>query len=119
MERFAVRMKTVQENSDIGELHRIKVNRIMMPSKIIVPPDFSVAETLAVLRRHRLEAVPVIDGTGSLTGVVTLGQIDRMLAVLARQREGGRSDHDGKPEPMPLSRKGGRHAGQILDAAEG
>ena len=119
MERFAVRMKTGQEKSDIGDLHRIKVNRIMMPSKIIVPPDFSVAETLAVLRRHRLGAVPVVDGTGSLVGVVTLGQIDRLLAVLARQREGGRSDHGGKPEPMPLSRKGGRYVGEILDASEG
>jgi CBS domain-containing protein len=112
-------MKIGQEMSDIEELNRIKVSRIMMPSKIIVPPDFSVAETLAVLRRHRLGAVPVVDGTGSLMGVVTLGQIDRLLAVLARQGQGDRSDHDGKPEPMPLARKGGRHAGQILDAPEG
>lgn len=119
MERFAVRMKTVQENSDIGELHRIKVNRIMMPSKIIVPPDFSVAETLSVLHRHRLGAVPVVDGTGRLMGVVTLAQIDRLLAVLARQRESDRNDRERKPEPMPLSRQGGSHAGQILDAPKG
>jgi len=119
MERSAIRMETGQEKSGIGDLHRIKVRRIMMPSNVTVPPDFSVAETLSVLHRHRLGAVPVVDGTGRLMGVVTLAQIDRLLAVLARQRESDRNDRERKPEPMPLSRQGGSHAGQILDAPKG
>jgi hypothetical protein len=61
----------------------------------------------------------VVDGSGRTSGIVTLSQIDRLLAVMARQREGNRDDQSNATEPVSLSRKGGSHAGKILDAPGG
>ena len=97
----------------------IKVHRIMMPSHVTVPPDFSVAETLAVLQRHRLQAAAVVDGNGRMMGVVTLAQIDRMLAVLSRLRRMSAPDHGHRSNLQALPGKGESHVGKILDASEG
>ncbi len=64
-------------------LARIRVSRIMSHSPVVVPRSFSVAETGLLLRRHRVRAAAVVDETGRVLGIVTLAEIDRLIADLS------------------------------------
>ncbi len=48
--------------------------RDWMSTRVIsVPPGITFGEALQVMRRHRLRRVPVVDETGRLLGMVSLG----------------------------------------------
>ena len=62
-------------------LSKIKVASIMSSPAISVPPDFTVEETAAVLLRHRISGVPVVD-VGRIVGVITQAEVNRLLVAL-------------------------------------
>jgi len=62
-------------------LSKIKVASIMSSPAISVPPDFTVEETAAVLLRHRISGVPVVD-EGRIVGVITQAEVNRLLVTL-------------------------------------
>jgi acetoin utilization protein AcuB len=62
-------------------LSKIKVASIMSSPAISVPPDFTVEETAAVLLRHRISGVPVVE-EGRIVGVITQAEVNRLLVAL-------------------------------------
>ncbi len=47
---------------------------------VAVAPDTSVAETIAMLAAHRIGAVPVVDGGGTVRGIFSERDVVRLLA---------------------------------------
>ncbi|MEA2404053.1 MAG: hypothetical protein QOE08_700 [Thermoleophilaceae bacterium] len=47
------------------------VRQIMTEDPVTVAPDASVEEVVRTMRRHELPGLPVVDGNGSLRGIVT------------------------------------------------
>ncbi|MGQ7791305.1 CBS domain-containing protein [Faunimonas sp. B44] len=50
---------------------------VMTTDVITVPPDMTVREAADVLLRHRISAVPVVDSTGKLLGILSEGDLVR------------------------------------------
>lgn len=50
---------------------------VMTKDVITVPPDMTVREAADVLLRHRISAVPVVDSTGKLLGILSEGDLVR------------------------------------------
>ncbi len=71
---------------DIYELadliSRIKVKTIMTKDPVIVPYDYTVEETAALLFVHNISGVPVVDQTEKLAGVITKADIFHVLISL-------------------------------------
>lgn len=62
---------------------------LMRPEPFVAAPDLSVREAAALVRRHRIGCIPVVD-SGELVGIVTRGDLLTALAGL-RRRERDRS----------------------------
>ena len=61
---------------------------VMTTAVVSVTPDTSVREVASVLRDNRISAVPVLDDTGTLVGIVSEGDlIDRNASQRERRRE--------------------------------
>jgi CBS domain-containing protein len=57
------------------------VAEAMTPSVPTVPPNLGFQEALDQLRASRLPALPVVDASGSLVGLLTLDNITDLLLV--------------------------------------
>jgi CBS domain-containing protein len=55
------------------------VREVMTSQAVTVTRDTSVKEALALLERHRITAVPVLDGSGRIEGVVSEADLIRDL----------------------------------------
>ncbi|NTZ06784.1 HPP family protein [Burkholderia metallica] len=58
---------------------QLKCADLMTKHPIEVAPSTSVAIALTLLDRHRVKALPVVDGEGRLTGIVTRADLTRQL----------------------------------------
>lgn len=72
-------------------LRETRIRTVMTPEPVTVAPDLSVEDLLEEYTlRHRCSAFPVVDGSGALTGLVTLAHIrgvapDRRREVTVEQ----------------------------------
>ncbi|AIO34844.1 CBS domain protein [Burkholderia cenocepacia] len=55
---------------------------LMTKNAVSVAPSTSVTAALTLLDRHRVKALPVVDGDGRLTGIVTRADLTRQLRRL-------------------------------------
>ena len=60
----------------------ITIGDVMTQKLITVPETFGVMETTQLMRAKGVRRVPVVDGEGNLTGIVT---VDDLLQVLAEE----------------------------------
>jgi acetoin utilization protein AcuB len=71
---------------DVHELlyliSRIKVKDIMTKDPITVPFDYTVEETAQVLLKNKISGAPVVDQAGQLKGIITKGDLFRVLISL-------------------------------------
>ncbi|MCA8034630.1 HPP family protein [Burkholderia arboris] len=58
---------------------QFKCADLMTKNAIEVAPSTSITAALALLDRHRVKALPVVDGEGRLTGIVTRADLTRPL----------------------------------------
>lgn len=61
---------------------RIKVSEIMTPNPITVSPLLTVDEVVELMYVKKISGLPVIDEKGSLVGMITQGDIFRMMISL-------------------------------------
>lgn len=73
----------------------ITVGDIMLPELVSVREDEGLLQTVEIMRCKGVRRLPVVDGTGNLTGIVSIddlfealaGQMAEMARVLGRERE--------------------------------
>jgi len=86
--------------SDALDATKVLVRDIMSTPLITVTPESTVTKAAEIMAEYRIRRLVVIDATGSLTGIITSGDIARMLAekhgyqeatfnAMARFNEGG------------------------------
>ncbi len=61
---------------------RIKVDEIMTPDPITVSPDVTVDEVAEIMYTKKISGLPVIDDGGELVGMITQGDIFRLMISL-------------------------------------
>ena len=64
-----------------ADLHCLTVGDVMTRNPLVLPLDMSLSEGIGALRARGVRRAPVVDGNGSLAGIVTL---DDLLPALAR-----------------------------------
>jgi CBS domain-containing protein len=64
-----------------ADLHCLTVGDVMTRNPLALPLDMSLSEGIVALRSRGVRRAPVVDGNGSLVGIVTL---DDLLPALAR-----------------------------------
>ncbi len=53
------------------------ISDIMTKDVVTAPPDISIEEAKRVLHRHRIEKLPLVDGSGRLKGLITMTDIEK------------------------------------------
>ena len=68
------------------------VREVMTPQPLVTAPQgISADDAMALLRRHKIEKLPLVDGSGRLTGLITLKDfVKREQFPLATKDAGGR-----------------------------
>jgi acetoin utilization protein AcuB len=61
-------------------LSQIKIGDIMSKNPIVVAPDHTIEETAAIMLKHRISGVPVVDN-GKVVGLIT--QLDLFRALIS------------------------------------
>lgn len=56
------------------------VEEIMSPEVVCVPPDSSIETCMAIMTQKRVRQLPVLDTTGQLVGIVSIGDVVKRLA---------------------------------------
>jgi IMP dehydrogenase len=71
---------------------RRQVHAVMTPMPLVIAPvGVSADEALALLRRHKVEKLPIVDSTGRLRGLITVKDFAKSEAYpLATKDAGGR-----------------------------
>jgi CBS domain-containing protein len=69
---------------------------VMTPSPVSIAPDASAEEGAELMRQHRLRRILVVDGTGTLRGLLAQGQI---ASNLPHDRSGGMVRGISRPNP--------------------
>ncbi len=64
-----------------ADLYCLTVGDVMTRNPLVLPLDMSLSEGIEALRSRGVRRAPVVDGNGSLAGIVTL---DDLLPALAR-----------------------------------
>ena len=60
----------------------LKVKNIMSREPVTVPWDYTVGEAAEILLRHNISGLPVVDPHGRVVGIITTGDLFRVLAPL-------------------------------------
>ena len=60
----------------------LKVKHIMTRDPVTVPWDYTVGETAEILLKHNISSVPVVDTQGSVAGIITKGDLFKVLVPL-------------------------------------
>jgi len=64
------------------QLSRMKVRDVMITDVIVVHPDDTIKEVLALTEKHRIGTYPVVDDKGNLVGILTNTDLLPILAKL-------------------------------------
>ena len=83
------RIGTPIESAEDAKTLETKIHQVMTRDLITVSPDTPIAEAAALLLKHKVGCLPVIDEEGSAVGIVTDTDF---LRYLAREIE-AREDH--------------------------
>lgn len=67
-----------------ADLYCLTVGDVMTPDPLMIPIDMGVTEAIEALHARGVRRAPVIDGAGSLLGIIT---IDDLLPAVARELE--------------------------------
>ncbi len=70
-------------------LTKVKVKDIMTREPITVRPDWTVEETAELLLQNKISGAPVLDGRGTIVGVITQADLYRVLISLTGIKDGG------------------------------
>jgi CBS domain-containing protein len=70
-----------------------KVNEIMTPDPLTVPPDTPLEQIVKVMERRRIKRLPVVEDD-KLVGIVSRANLLHVLATLARQAKPGAETDD-------------------------
>lgn len=81
-----------------------RVQDIMVPDVVTVPPDLPVAELSSLLDRAGITGAPVVDAEGHLVGVVTVRDVMRLVRQVLEVPEAARW---GIGAPLPEAWEGG------------
>lgn len=60
----------------------LKVINIMTRDPVTVPSDYTVGETAEILLKHNISGVPVVDSRGRTVGIITKGDLFKVLVPL-------------------------------------
>lgn len=61
----------------------MNVGRCMTKNPVIIPPDLSVPDAQAIMRREKIHRLPVLDKNGKLVGIVTASDLMHASAAPA------------------------------------
>jgi len=64
------------------QLSRMKVRDVMITDVIVVHPDNTIKEALALIEKHRIGTFPVVDDNGNLVGILTSTDLVHIVAKL-------------------------------------
>ena len=64
------------------QLSRMKVRDVMITDVIVVHPDDTIKEVLAISEKHRIGTFPVVDANGNLVGILTNTDLLHIMAKL-------------------------------------
>jgi len=64
------------------QLSRMKVRDVMITDVIVVHPDDTIKEVLALIEKHRIGTFPVVDDNGNLVGILTNTDLLPIVAKL-------------------------------------
>ena len=67
----------------------LKVHHIMIRDPVTVPLDYTVGEAAEILLKHNISGVPVVDSQGNVTGIITKGDLFKVLVPLTGGGEKG------------------------------
>lgn len=67
----------------------LKVKNIMTRDPVTVPWDYTVGETAEILLKHNISGVPVVDSQGRVAGIITKGDLFKVLVPLTGVGEKG------------------------------
>ncbi len=70
------------------------VGEAMAAGTRTVPPDLAFDQALAALRESGLPALPVVDGSGTIVGLLTLDNLTDVLLVRRARPDGGAEEGD-------------------------
>jgi CBS-domain-containing membrane protein len=76
-------MEVCEGWESVGELRRAGMNAadVMVTKVITVQPDASVGEVAKILLANRISAVPVVDKSGGLLGIVSEADLIRRAEI--------------------------------------
>jgi len=60
----------------------LKVKNIMTRDPVTVPLDYTVGEAAEILLKHNISGVPVVDSRGNVAGIITKGDLFKVLIPL-------------------------------------
>lgn len=64
------------------ELSHMKVRDVMITDVIVVHPDDTIKEVVAISKKHRIGTFPVVDANGNLVGILTNTDLLHILSKL-------------------------------------
>lgn len=67
----------------------LKVKNIMTRDPVTVPLDYTVGEAAEILLKHNISGVPVVDSQGNVAGIITKGDLFKVLVPLTGGGEKG------------------------------
>jgi len=73
---------TLEIHELIYLISTLKVEQIMTPNPITVPPDYTIEETAEVLLKHKISGVPVMDQKDRVVGVITQTDLFKVIISL-------------------------------------
>jgi len=72
---------------DIHELYylleKISVKNLMPPNLFIIKPEDTIEKAAAIMQKHNISALPVVNQTGELEGIITKGDIFRAFVSIS------------------------------------
>ena len=98
----------------LGEWPTRVVREVMTPMPLVTAPvGISSDDAAALLRKHKLEKLPLVDGAGRLTGLITVKDFVEVRAVPRRHQGRRRPAHGRRGHRLLRGRLGaGHHAGR-------
>ena len=67
----------------------LKVKNIMTRHPVIIPWDYTVGEAAGILLKHNISGLPVVDHRGRVTGIITKGDLFKVLVPLTGKEKKG------------------------------
>ena len=67
----------------------LKVENVMTKNPVTVPWDYTIGETAEILLKRHISCVPVVDSNGHVIGIITKGDLFRVLVPLTGVGEKG------------------------------